>query len=392
MILPTRRARVVRCISVALALIAAAPVAGRAEDTYTYVVRLGLDTLSLETVTRAPTQVRGEYIVRTPRNLHRTYVMDLAADGTVRRFELTTRPMGAPPGHGETRSGIEFLGDSATVTIPRGDSSVTTRVAAGAGAVPYLNGVMGIMDQIAWQARDGVGDSTRIAMVPTAGAVLRGTAVRTSADSLLLVVDTPVGRVPPFRIVRDPERRVVSFHGHGSVFQAEAERIAPVDLAAQALAFADRPIGALSTRDTVRATIGDGRLWLDYGRPILRGRRVFGDVVPWGIVWRTGANAATQFRTSHALRFGKLPLPAGLYSLWTLPTRRGWTLILNEQSGQWGTQYDARLDVLWAKMDVAELAQPVDKLTMSFESSGRDGRLVLEWDRTRASIPFRVER
>ena len=381
---------VVRCAFVPLALLAALPV--RAADTYSYLVRLGRDTLSMETVTRTPTEVRGEWITRTPRNLHRTYVMALAADGTVRTFYLTSRPLGSPPGSGESRSRIEFLGDSATVTIPRGDSSITTRVASGPGAVPYLGGLMGTMDQIAWQARGAPGDSLRFALVPPGGAVLGGTAVSTSAESLLLVMDTPVGRVPPFRLVRDAERRLVSFSGHGSVFQAEAERIPPPDLAAQALQFADRPIGALSKRDTIRARVGAAELWLDYGRPERRGRIVFGDVVPWGIVWRTGANAATQFRTSHALRFGDQTLPAGLYSLWTFPTRAGWTLIVNEQNGQWGTQYNPDHDVLRTRMDVARLPEPVEQLTMKLEANGDDGWLILDWDRTRAIVPFRVTR
>jgi hypothetical protein len=387
------RPRVTGWALAALALLAALPAAGSAAESYSYVVRLGQDTLSLETVTRTATQVRGEYIVRTPRSLHRTYAMELAADGTVRHFELTSRAMGSLPGQGETRTRIEFLGDSAVVTVPRGDSSVTTRLAAGAGAIPFVFGVMGIMDQVAWQARGAAGDSIRFPMLlPGVAPVWRAAAVSPSAGALELVVETSLGRVGPFRLARDSARRLVSFDGRGSVFQAEAERIATPDLAAQAQAFANRPIGALSSRDTVRATIGDAELWLDYGRPLRRGRPVFGEVVPWGIVWRTGANAATQLRTSKPLRFGKQVLPAGTYSVWTFPHRSRWTLILNEQTGQWGTQHDARRDVLHVDMDVAKLPRPVEQLTLSFESSGANGRLVLEWDQTRASVPFRVER
>ncbi len=386
----TLRRRRVFAAMVPFLVLAATP--ARADSTYSYVVRLGRDTLSLETVTRSPSQVRGEYIVRTPRSLHRAYSMDLAPDGTVRRFEMASRAMGSPPGVGETRATIEFLGDSALVTTPRGDSTATARVRAGPGAVPSLNGVMGIMDQIAWQARGALADSVVLAMVPLGGPVLRGNVVRTAPDTLLLVVDTPVGRVPPFRLVRDGDRSLVSFSGHGSVFQAEAERISPPDLAAEAEAFADRPIGALSSRDTVRATLGAAQLWLDYGRPWKRGREVFGDVVPWDIVWRTGANAATQFRTTHALRVRGKKLRAGLYSLWTLPSPRGWWLIVNAQSGQWGTQYDRASDVARVKLELKPLAEPVEQLTLSLETRGDEGWLVIAWDHKRASVPIRVER
>jgi len=377
-----------RATLVLLALLAAPR--AHAADTYSYVVRLGRDTLSLETVTRTPTEVRGELIARTPRNVYRSYVMALAPDGTVRTFYLTTRPMGSRAGVGEARSRIEFQGDSATVTVPRGDSSVTARVAAGAGAVPYLGGVMGTMDQVAWQARGALGDSVRVALVPPGGAPLGGTVVATATDSVQIVVDTPVGRIPPFQLARDEQRRLVSFSGHGSVFQAEAERIPAPDLAAKALEFVDRPIGTLSRRDTVRAKVGDAELWLDYGRPEKRGRVLFGDVVPWGIVWRTGANAATQFRTSQPLAFGEQKLPAGLYSLWTFPTRTCWTLIVNQQNGQWGTQYNADRDVLRAKMTVARLPESVEQLTLKIEANGSDGWLILDWDHTRAMVPFRA--
>ncbi len=375
-----------------LALTALLPTAAQAQSSHSYLVRLGRDTLSLERVTRTPAQVRGEFVVRTPRSLHRTYVMDLAEDGTVRRFEMVTRMLGAASPARESRASIDFLGDSALVTTPRGDSSVTTRVAAGRGAVPSLNGVMGVMDQLARQARTAATESVAVAMIPLGGLTQRGTVSRAGGVTLLLDVVTPVGRVPAFHMRTDAEHRLLAFSGVGSVFQAEAERISEPDFAAVARAFATRPIGALSTRDTVRATLEGAELWLDYGRPFRRGRDVFGGVVPWDIVWRTGANAATQFRTSAALRIGVARIPAGTYTLWTLPSPEGWKLIVNAQTGQWGTQYDPERDVARVQLSSAALAEPVDQLTLGFEQRGQEGTLVIAWDRTRLSVPLRVVR
>ncbi len=368
------------------------PTGARAQTSHSYLVRLGRDTLSLERVTRTPTQVRGEFVVRTPRSLHRTYVMELAADSTVRRFEMVTRVLGAAVPARESRASIDFLGDSALVTTPRGDSSMTTRVPAGRGAVPSLNGVMGVMDQLAQQARTAASESVAVVMIPLGGPSLRGMVSRAGGDTLLLDVVTPVGRVPAFRLKTDAEHRLVTFSGVGSVFQAEAERIAEPDFAALAEAFATRPIGALSTRDTVRATVAGAELWLDYGRPFRRGRDVFGTVVPWDIVWRTGANAATQFRTSAELRIGAVRIPAGTYTLWTLPSPEGWKLIVNAQTGQWGTQYDPERDVVRVKLTSETIAQPVEQLTMSFEQRAQERALVIAWDRTRLSVPIRASR
>lgn len=378
---------------VALVLVSAAliPAPGRAQEPRAYVVRLGRDTLSLEQFTRTPTQVRGEFLVRTPLSLYRTYSMDLNPDGTVRRFDLVTRSLGDPrlP---VTRASVEFTGDSALMVTPRGDSSVTRRIAARQGAVPSLNGVMGIMDQIARQYRAAGRDSYFVDLVPPGTSQpLRGLVTRRGRNRLNLVIDSPVGRIPPFTLVLDAQGDLESFSGRGSVFQAEAERIDRVDLVAATTLFEHRPLGALSDRDTARATLGGGALWVDYGRPLKRGREIFGNVVEWNTVWRTGANAATQFHTPVDLVIGGADVPAGTYSLWTLPAPEGWKLILNRQIGQWGTQYDPARDLVRVDLGVETLPAAVEKLAIEIVPAGEGATLRISWDRTRVSVPMRAK-
>ena len=174
-------------------------------------------------------------------------------------------------------------------------------------------------------------------------------------------------------------------------------RVASVDITALATAFAARdqqgqPLGLLSPRDTVRASVGGASLMIDYGRPSKRGRQIFGStIVPWGQVWRTGANAATQFRTDKALDIGGVTLPAGFYTLWTIPEQTGgWRLVINSQTGQWGTAHDASKDLFQVPMTTSTLPQPVERFTISVVPSGPGGTLNLDWDTTRASIPFTV--
>ena len=96
------------------------------QDSGAFVVRLGNDTLSMEQYTRTATQLWGEYVIRTPRSLHRIYTMDLNPDGTVRRLQLVTHNIGGGPGPMETRNSVDFSGDSAVLVSPRGDSSITS--------------------------------------------------------------------------------------------------------------------------------------------------------------------------------------------------------------------------------------------------------------------------
>jgi len=151
-----------------------------------------------------------------------------------------------------------------------------------------------------------------------------------------------------------------------------------------------RPI--LSPRDTVSLELGTGRrVYIDYGRPSMRGRRIMGGLVPYGRVWRTGANAATTLVTDVDLEIGGTQVRRGTYTLYTIPTSQGWTLIVNRQTGQWGTQYEPARDLARIPMQVSRLRAPVEQFTIDLEQ-GRAGAgtLALEWETTRAVVPFRV--
>src|SRR5438128_4674311 len=99
------------------------------QDSGAFVVRLGNDTLSMEQYTRTATQLRGEYVIRTPRSLHRIYTMDLNPDGTVRRLQLVTHNIGGGPWPMETKHSVDFSGDTVIMVSPRGDSTVTQKMA-----------------------------------------------------------------------------------------------------------------------------------------------------------------------------------------------------------------------------------------------------------------------
>ena len=129
---------------------------------------------------------------------------------------------------------------------------------------------------------------------------------------------------------------------------------------------------------------------IDYGRPFRRGRVIFGNIVPWDTVWRTGANAASQFITDRELQLAGKLLSAGEYTLWTFPSQRGWTLIFNSQTRQWGTEYDSARDVLRVPMNVTTLTEPVEQFIILLEPREGGGVLRLRWDTKEAWIPFSV--
>jgi hypothetical protein len=138
-------------------------------------------------------------------------------------------------------------------------------------------------------------------------------------------------------------------------------------------------------------TIDGAAISIEYGRPLLKGRTPGKDVDPYeGREWRTGADEATTLVTNRALKFGSLSVPAGTYTLYTIPTGGTWHLIVSKKTGQWGVPYPKGEDLGRAPMTLGKAAKPADQLTISVEDTSVGGTLHVDWGTTRASIPFTI--
>src|SRR5260370_33723610 len=144
------------------------------QDWGAFVVRLGTDTVALEQYTRTATQLRGEYVVRTPRSLHRFYTADLNPDGTVRRWELVTHNIGGGPGPIETKASVDFSGDTAVMVSPQGDGTVTSKFAVPRGTFPFLIYGYGLLEHMGPWARATGKDSRRVTALAPAHQTIGG--------------------------------------------------------------------------------------------------------------------------------------------------------------------------------------------------------------------------
>jgi hypothetical protein len=125
----------------------------------------------------------------------------------------------------------------------------------------------------------------------------------------------------------------------------------------------------------------------DYSSPRMKGRKIYGDLVPFDKVWRTGANEATTFVTSTDVTVGGKHVPAGSYTLFTIPNADKWTLIINKKTGEWGIPYKYEKDELGrVDMKVSKLPSPVENFTISYEKSGDGCTMNIDWETTRASV------
>lgn len=147
----------------------------------------------------------------------------------------------------------------------------------------------------------------------------------------------------------------------------------------------------VSPHETISAVIDGDRVTVVYGRPYTKDRKIWGGLVPYGQVWRTGADEATLLVTQKPLMIGETTIPAGAYTLYTLPEENGGKLIINKAIGQWGTQYDQGEDLARVDLKKTTLETPVHQFTIAISrEQGGGGVLKLMWEDAQYSVPFKV--
>jgi len=161
---------------------------------------------------------------------------------------------------------------------------------------------------------------------------------------------------------------------------------------AQAPKQEERPKGPLSPSQKVTATIAGASIAMTYDAPSMRGREIFGRLVPYGSVWCPGANWATTISSPEAgIQIGTLNLPKGVYALWVLPNRDEWELIVNSDDKAFHLNYNKEKDLGRMKLNLKHLEEPVEQLRFEVRpGSGNQGTLALLWEKTEASISLTV--
>lgn len=389
------RSIVTACLRPALAgvLFAAAPAAAQA-DSAALVTVLGRDTLALERWVRTPERVTAEAVVRSPRTTYRRYVLDLASDGRMQRFEERVFDPAAPGGDAMRSEIIVAVDGGWRRILAQGDSVVDARIEAPAEALPWVDLVHWPFELVLMRAADGQGGA---APLLSGGRPLGYTVTPAEGGGWTL---THPFRGPSVARV-DAQGRLLSLDAAATTRKVIVTRQPWVEIEGPAARWAQadregRGMGELSGRGREEATVAGARILVDYGQPQRRGRDIFPGVVRWGQVWRTGANRATHLSTDRALVLGDpatgtVEVPAGEYTLFSIPEADGGWLIVNRQTGQTGTAYDSAQDLGRVRMRRRTVPEPVEAFTIGAETvCGNAGMLRLSWDTSEFTVPFRV--
>ena len=366
-------------------------------ETYGFVAVLGNDTTSIERVTRTAHHITGDAVGRSPMVTRRHWEADRGPNGAITSWRMDTEIPNAPADRQQLHHTATFT-DQAT-SFTRGTAAGTRSFAYQkryAETVPWNAFVYATWELLLDAARRQP-DSARVQVGQyffegwDEGHVGYAIVDRRS-DSTYEIAST--GLAGSGIATVDARGRLASYSGQGTTYKQDVRRITSIpDLDAIAARFAadekQRGVAtSMSPRDTTRATVGAAAITIDYSRPARRGRTLVGELIPYGEVWRTGANAATQLTTTAPIELAGVALRPGTYTLWTLPTRDGVSLIINGQSGQWGTQYDAGRDIARKPMAVDSSSDNVEQFTIRVDA----GQLVMQWGTFRWSAPIRSSR
>jgi hypothetical protein len=361
----------------------------------TYLLLLGNDTVAVDQFTMSRDRLEGTIVTHLPRAVVTRYAATLnSSTGRASQLQYSSR---LPDGSLVTTGGqaaarqvtIDFVGDSAVARVQR-DTVVTVRAAA-PNAFPYLNYGIAFF-QLPVSALRASGRDNASYAIYSGGRMITPITVRRATPNSYVFSIAEFG----FAVTTNDGGVVQTVDGSGTTQQFVATLLTdPVNVTTLASAWAAaersrRSTTTLSPRDTTRATIGSAQILVDYSRPLTRGRRVWGsNGVLNDTLWRTGANAATQFRTNVPLTIGGQQVPAGTYTLWTLAVPGRYQLIINRQTGQWGTQYDPAQDLVRAPAQARTLASPVDQFTIAVEPTGATAGLIrLQWGTQELTVPF----
>jgi hypothetical protein len=379
------------------------------EKSYGFLTMLGRDTISIESISRQGNTLTSDEVDRFPSVRIRHTVVDLNDDGSIRHLVMDIHTPSEPSGQRDRKVVADVAGNKVHLSKTDSTGTVNRDFPTGGSLVVAHVPQMYSLYELYFAA----------ALKQTAASKL---AAGGPVQMRQFYIDREFDRFPLGHAAVNPPDRgkmeithdwlagtgeatmdsagdMLSYSGARTTYDVQVKRLdTPPDVKGIADRFVAKEtqagnVKSLSVRDSTRAQIGNSILTVDYSRPLVRGRTLLGDLIPYDYVWRTGANAATQFTTSTPIRLAGMLVPAGSYTLFTAPHPKGVDLIVNKQTGEWGTEYNRSLNLGTARMSSEVATAPVEEFTISIiPSDSQHGTLVLEWGSFRWIASIEVQK
>lgn len=358
-----------------------------------FITKLGNDTLAVEVFEKTEQGISAKVILRSPATTLTSYYLTLDGGNGIESLAAYSHSLEEGfESDGQVSLQIENLGDSLRIERLWQGETRSSMIENQPGVLPFI-------DMVHWPFEVAFNNARSFNTDTIYQPLISGSRI---SDFIVATIR------PDSMTIRHPSRGVmgarVSETGNLQFLDAGLttrklkvyrEPATSVNITKLGAHFAQNdlagsPFGELSSAEEATFYIGDAEFNVTYGSPKKRGRDLFGAIVPWGERWRTGANRATHFYTSKDLVIEGLKVPAGEYTLFSIPEPNGGTLIINKQTGQNGRSYDVSRDLGRIPMTVSSKNDVTEAFTITVEESESGGSLNLIWGQTVFSVNFKI--
>lgn len=353
--------------------------------TATFVSTLGKDTLVIEQFTISNNKISAETIMRVPQTRYIKQNLLLGERGEFKEFNSSTYNPDNIDEEPVEKQKIDILEDSIIVTIIRDTVSRMRKFSYDPNIIPWF-------DMIHWPYEVATRRLQEAKLDQLDQVMLTGRNI--AIFEIRRIKSDSISIKHPYRGTMNARINDVGaieyYDATNTTRKLIVRRGELMDMQALINKYANKPIGALSGAGSTESMVHGAQIEFTFGQPARRNRKLFGGIVPWNKRWRTGANRATHIKTDKDLKFEALVVPAGEYTLFTIPNPDGGTLIINKQTGQNGNRYDESQDLGRIPMGITTSKETIELFTVEAVERDNIGILKLMWGNTIFEVGFEV--
>lgn len=372
---------------------------GQSGQPYTasFVGRMGVDTVLIETYSMINNHLYGKAFTRVPEDYIGEFSIHFYPDGSIREFNINAMdpfnssvPFAAKTGALEYRLNMNCKNDTCTYYNSEKGQPAERIFTHAASSMDFLGGWVPLISLMEWNCVRLMKSGKKtlpINMINHNHGVYPIAVRMLTKDSVIF--GGPFLEYTKIKV--DPEGRISDINGIGTPWNYLVTKYPPIDIDQIAKRLATTPgIGIPSPDDTIHSTVKNSKIEVTYGRPFTRGRKIFGGVVPYDSLWRTGANGPTRISLESSIRIGNTVIPEGRYSIYTVPKPGQWLLIFNTDLSSWPTDPDRTKDFAQVPIPARKAQQRKEQFTIEVRETKKGGQLEFTWDDTTALADFEV--
>ena len=365
--------------------------------TASFIGRMGVDTVLIETYTMINNHLYGKAFIRVPEDYIGEFSIHFYPDGSIREFNVNAMnpknssiPFEATSGAFEYRLNMNCQNDTCTYYNSDPGKKPERVVKHASKKMDFVGGWTPLISLMEWNCMRLA--KSQLQSIPlkminhNIGVYNIGMQYK---DAGTMIFGGPF--LEYTTIETDKEGRIGRVNGIGTPWNYNVTKHPPINIEEVARRMTKTPgIGIPSPTETIDAKIHNTKITLTYGRPYKRGRTIFGGVVPYDSLWRTGANGPTTVTFEREIKFGKSVIPKGVYSISTIPKMNEWQLILSTDTKKWPTDPDRSQDLVRFSIPVKRSADVIQQFTIELNETKKGGQLQFMWDDVIAVADFEI--